>query len=189
MKLHNPFKDRRSGILLHPTSLPGPWKSGDLSHNAYRFVEFLAAAGQSVWQMMPLGITHDDGSPYQCLSTHAGNTLLISLDWLTDRGWLEPDVWQKSEDSDQWRLQTLERACQTALDTIDDHTRNDFDRFVRGQSYWLEDYAKFVVLKKLEDGAGWKDWPVELRRAEKSAVDEALKESDQQLLLLSLIHI
>jgi len=183
VKLHNPFKDRRSGILLHPTSLPGPWKSGDLSHNAYRFVEFLAAAGQSVWQMMPLGITHDDGSPYQCLSTHAGNTLLISLDWLTDRGWLEPDVWQKSEDSDQWRLQTLERACQTALDTIDDHTRNDFDRFVRGQSYWLEDYAKFVVLKKLEDGAGWKDWPVELRRAEKSAVDEALKESDQQLLL------
>ena len=183
MKLHNPFKDRRSGILLHPTSLPGPWKSGDLSHNAYRFVEFLAAAGQSVWQMMPLGITHDDGSPYQSLSTHAGNTLLISLDWMIERGWLESDVWEKAQNSNQWRLETLERGCLNALETIDDQTRNDFDRFVRGQSYWLEDYANFVVLKKLLNGTGWKDWPVELRRANKSAVDAVLKESEQQLLL------
>ena len=183
MKLHNPFKDRRSGILLHPTSLPGPWKSGDLSHNAYRFVEFLAAAGQSVWQMMPLGITHDDGSPYQSLSTHAGNTLLISLDWMIERGWLESDVWEKAQNSNQWRLETLERGCLNALETIDDQTRNDFDRFVRGQSYWLEDYANFVVLKKLHNGTGWKDWPVELRRANKSAVDAVLKESEQQLLL------
>jgi len=183
VKLHNPFKDRRSGILLHPTSLPGPWKSGDLSHNAYRFVEFLAAAGQSVWQMMPLGITHDDGSPYQSLSTHAGNTLLISLDWMIERGWLESDVWEKAQNSNQWRLETLERGCLNALETIDDQTRNDFDRFVRGQSYWLEDYANFVVLKKLHNGTGWKDWPVELRRANKSAVDAVLKESEQQLLL------
>ena len=197
MKLHSPFNDRRSGILLHPTSLPGPWTSGDLSHNAYRFVEFLAAAGQTVWQMMPLGITHNDGSPYQSLSTHAGNTLLISLDWLIDRDWLEGDVWHSAEDSNQWRLETLERACQTALDTIDDHMRNDFDRFVRGQSYWIEDYAKFVVLKKLHDGAGWKDWPIDLRRADKSAIAKVLKGSEQQLLLrkfeqyifLSLIHI
>ena len=133
--------------------------------------------------MMPLGITHDDGSPYQSLSTHAGNTLLISLDWLIDRGWLEGDVWHSAEDSNQWRFETLERACQTALDTIDDHMRNDFDRFVRGQSYWIEDYAKFVVLKKLHDGAGWKDWPIDLRRADKSAIAKVLKGSEQQLLL------
>jgi len=133
--------------------------------------------------MLPLGNTHDDGSPYQSLSTNAGNTLLISLDWLADRGWLEPDIWQQAEDSNQWRLETLERACQTALDTIDASTRNDFDRFVRGQSYWLEDYANFVVIKKQQDGARWKDWPVELRRANKSAVEEALKSSEQQLLL------
>lgn len=183
MKLHSPFVDRRSGVLLHPTSLPGPWQAGDLSHNAYRFVEFLAAAGQSIWQMMPLGMTHDDGSPYQCLSTHAGNTLLISLDWLVDRGWLEDDIWQHAENSKQWRFETLERSCCAALDTIDDHTRKDFDRFVRGQNYWLEDYAKFIVLKKLENGAAWKDWPVNLRRCKASAVDASLKGYEDQLRL------
>ena len=110
MKLHNPLNERRSGILLHPTSLPGPWQSGDFSHNAYRFVEFLAAAGQSIWQMMPLGVTHDDGSPYQSLSTHAGNPLLISLDWLVERGWLESTVWEHVEHSKNCLLYTSDAA-------------------------------------------------------------------------------
>ncbi len=183
MRLHNPFADRRSGILLHPTSLPGPWHSGDFSHNAYRFIEFLAAAGQSIWQMMPLGMTHADGSPYQCLSTHAGNTLLISLDWLVDKGWLEKDIWQRAEDDNQWRLNTLERACKTALETIDEKTRNDFERFVSGQKYWLDDYAKFVVIKQLEQGSGWADWPQGLRRYEASSIEAAIKGFEDQIQL------
>ncbi len=181
MKLHSPFEDRRSGVLLHPTSLPGPWCSGDLSHNAYRFIEFLAAGGQSIWQMMPLGLTHADGSPYQSLSTHAGNPLLISLDWLVDKGWLEASVWEHSEDNNHWRLKTLERGCKHALTTIDQATADDFARFVRGQSYWLEDYARFVVLKELENGASWVDWPDKLRRCEPQAVIAALQSHQEQL--------
>ena len=76
---------RRAGILLHPTSLPGPFPSGLICHDAYRFVEFLARAGISVWQMLPLGPVHNDRSPYQALSAHACETSLLSLDWLHDR--------------------------------------------------------------------------------------------------------
>lgn len=166
---------------MHPTSLPGPWQAGDFSHNAFRFVEFLAASGQSIWQMMPLGVTHEDGSPYQCLSTHAGNTLLISLDWLVDRGWLEPEVWGSAESSREWRAETLERACARALASIDEATRSDFDRFVRGQRYWLEDYVNFIVIKQLEDGAGWMHWPEALRRCDPSAVNAALQGHEEQL--------
>ena len=83
------FKRRSAGLLLHPSSLPGPLLSGDIGHNAYRFIEFLNGMGIKVWQMLPLGPTHDDHSPYQCLSAHAANPALISLDWLMDREWLE----------------------------------------------------------------------------------------------------
>lgn len=183
MKLHNPFENRRSGVLLHPTSLPGPWQSGDFSHSAYRFIEFLAAAGQSVWQMMPLGVTHADGSPYQCLSTHAGNPLLISLDWLVEKGWLESDIWNKAKNEKQWRLDTLERASRYALEVIDDRNRNDFNRFVRGQNYWLEDYANYVVLKEIHQGAGWFDWPQGIRSYNKVAIDEALKDHQDLVLI------
>jgi len=131
--------------------------------------------------MMPLGLTHADGSPYQSLSTHAGNPLLISLDWLVDRGWLEQDIWEKAEDNSQWRFDTLARGCMNALEVIDDHTRADFQRFVRGQDYWLDDYAKFVVLKKLEHGASWVDWPEKLRRHNAAAIDAALKNYQHEI--------
>ena len=156
---------------------------GDFSHNAFRFIEFLAAAGQSVWQVMPLGPTHSDGSPYQCLSTHAGNPLLISLDWMVERGWLESDIWDNSVQSPQWRFDVLERGCVKALATIDDTTRRDFERFVRGQAFWLEDYVKFVCLKKMHDGAGWTDWSLPLRRYDPDAVEKALANSGDQLTL------
>ncbi len=154
---------------------------GDFSHSAYRFVEFLAAAGQTIWQVMPLGPTHSDGSPYQCLSTHAGNPLLISLDWLVDKGWLEANIWDHAEDSVAWRLATLERACNTAIDTMDTGTRKDFARFVRGQNFWLEDYSRYVVLKEMHGGSAWSDWPQDLRRNVKKSVDSALVNSSRAL--------
>ena len=70
---HKVKRPRCAGILLHPTSLPGPLSNGDIGHEAYRFIEFLHASGFKVWQILPLGATHDDKSPYQCLSSHAGN--------------------------------------------------------------------------------------------------------------------
>src|SRR5262245_29174420 len=81
---------RASGILLHPTSLPGPHGIGDLGSAAHRFADFLADAGQSVWQVLPLGPTGFGDSPYQSFSTFAGNPLLISLEALVEAGWLAP---------------------------------------------------------------------------------------------------
>ncbi|NBY23802.1 MAG: hypothetical protein EBQ73_13480 [Gammaproteobacteria bacterium] len=83
---------RRAGILLHITSLPGGRHNGDLGSDAYRFVDFLVAAGITVWQTLPVNPTHSDGSPYQCLSAAAGNPLLINLEALLDQGWLSNDA-------------------------------------------------------------------------------------------------
>ncbi|HET8705601.1 MAG TPA: 4-alpha-glucanotransferase, partial [Pseudomonadales bacterium] len=80
---------RRAGVLLHPTCLPGPQFCGDLGPNAYRFVEWMARAGLSVWQMLPLNPTPADGSPYQCQSSFAGNIALISIEQLIIDGWLD----------------------------------------------------------------------------------------------------
>src|SRR5688572_33444502 len=80
---------RASGILLHPTSLPGPFGIGDLGVEAYRFADFLVASGQSLWQVLPLGPTDEGGSPYSAYSAFAGNTLLISPDKLVEDGLLE----------------------------------------------------------------------------------------------------
>ena len=77
---------RASGILLHPTSFPGPFGIGDLGPEAYRFVDFLESTGQSLWQMLPLGRTGYGNSPYMCFSAFAGNPLLISLDKLVEEG-------------------------------------------------------------------------------------------------------
>src|SRR5688572_4860155 len=84
-----PLDTRRAGVLLHVTSLPSPYGAGDLGREAHRFVDFLAGAGFTLWQLLPLVPTHqDDRSPYNGVSALAGNPELISLDWLADRGLL-----------------------------------------------------------------------------------------------------
>jgi len=92
------FNKRRAGILLHPTSLPGTPGNGDLGTDAYRFVDFLADCGISLWQMLPLGAPHEDLSPYQCQSVHAANPLLINLERLVEKGWLTPVTEESLED-------------------------------------------------------------------------------------------
>lgn len=92
------FNKRRAGILLHPTSLPGTPGNGDLGQQAYRFVDFLADCGISLWQMLPLGPPHEDLSPYQCQSVHAANPLLINLERLVEKGWLSITTEQTLED-------------------------------------------------------------------------------------------
>ncbi len=156
---------------------------GDLSHNAFRFVEFLQAAGQSIWQVLPLGPTHVDGCPYQCLSTHAGSNLLISLDWLADRGWLPVDIMHDCPPTREWRESVLETACKKALSRMDTAMRAGFDRFCRKQSYWLDDYARFIVLKQLYDNKPWTEWPQALRCCDRQAVDARLSEHAETLMI------
>lgn len=161
---------RRAGILLHPTSLPGPCASGALGDDAYRFLDFLAAAGQSLWQMLPLGPTHASGSPYQCLSVHAGNPRLICFDRLVQYGWLDRG------DASEWktdRAATLAQAHARFIERASAADRAAFEGFVAAQQEWLADYALFQALRTQYECADWSRWPAPLRDREAAALDKA----------------
>lgn len=172
-------KERRAGVLLHPTSLPGYSDNGDIGHQAYRFIEFLQSAGLRVWQMLPLGATHDDKSPYQCLSAHAGNPLLISLDWLEDRGWLDKSAIKLSHNDDGFRKSCLKQAARKFYQLNDKQWLSKLKRYREKHSSWIDDYALFVALKKEYENKPWYEWPTEARHRDDSVLDEVrVKQSD-----------
>src|SRR5688572_10439374 len=148
---------RASGILLHPTSLPGPFGVGDLGVEAYRFADFLVASGQSLWQVLPLGPIDDGGSPYSSYSAFAGNTLLISPEKLVEDGLLEMsdlhDVASRETervDFDQTRKTKdafLRRAFKR-FQANDDTLRESLASFHQKNTSWLDEYALFQALKK-----------------------------------------
>ncbi len=173
MNPHQVLEQRRAGILLHPTSLPGAKDRGDIGHQAYRFIEFLHSAGITVWQMLPLGPTHEDGSPYQCLSVHAGNPLLISLDWMFDRGWLDTCPTADDITNDQVRLNCINTAYQKFLDTKDEYYQRYLD-FIEQQSYWLTDYSLFIAIRQQQGNISWTDWPQPLRERDDKALQHAV---------------
>lgn len=175
----HPFARRRTGILLHPSSLPGPRPLGDLGAAAYRFIDFLAEAGQTIWQMLPLGPTHDGGSPYQCLSVHAGNPRLISLDRLVEAGWLPAaqaganpgSETQAYGDGGLWG-----RALEGFHARADGAARSAYAGFLAAQRDWLEDYALFIALRGEYRHAAWTDWPAPLRDRETEALAAARRQ-------------
>ncbi len=161
---------RCSGILLHPTSLPGTCGIGDLSDAAYRFVDFLHEAGMSVWQMLPLGPTGAANSPYQCLSSFAGNPLLVSLealkeerllgasDLLPDAGFLESwVVFDKVRSYKETALRKAYAAFEAGKCSVE--FTKKFETFRAEEQDWLEDFALFVALKEKFGGKAWPDWP------------------------------
>ena len=164
---------RASGILLHPTSLPGPFGIGDLGPEAYKFVDFLVAAGQSLWQVLPLGPTGYGDSPYACYSAFAGNTLLISPEQLVTEGLLDsaPSLATKRHKIDfgeahEAKDQILRQAYEHYTKTTDTALRSAFETFAQQQAHWLEDYALFRALKDAHGGIAWNEWeasPDELR--------------------------
>ena len=170
------FKQRRAGILLHPTSLPGPYVGGDMGHSAYRFIEFLHAAGCTVWQMLPLGPTHEDRSPYQCLSVHAGNPLLISLDWLVDRQFLDLSQIEEDKHSSQFRNNCLHLACQLFFKTANKDWLKKYKTFTDEQAEWLDDYALFMAIKRSQQGKAWFDWSDPLRHRDPSALEQITRQ-------------
>jgi 4-alpha-glucanotransferase len=167
----NLLNRRRAGVLLHPTSLPGHYENGDLGHDAYRFVDLLASAGVSVWQMLPLGPTHEDRSPYACLSVHAGNPRLISLSWLADRGLLHGKEVQHECD----KRDALDEAFVRFKEKIhgnDSEWHQTYAHFVAEEANWLDDYALFIVIRAKHNGAHWLDWPPALRDRRASSLNE-----------------
>src|SRR5690606_1685394 len=148
---------RSSGILLHPTSLPGRYGIGDLGESAYRFVDWLADNDQGVWQVLPLGPTSYGDSPYQSLSTFAGNPNLISFDKLAQLDWLTGDDLASTPNFPTDRVdygpviefhsQMLNRAYMRFLEAANDGYREAFQRWTVEVAGWLDDFALFAALK------------------------------------------
>lgn len=160
---------RRAGVLLHPTSLPGPREQGDLGPEAYRFVDFLARSGLSVWQTLPLGPTHEDYSPYQCLSVHAGNPRLISSEVLVDWGWLTAEFSQHGQAAGEWMVAAYNGFQRHGGEGVHAEYRD----FVQSHSHWLQDYALYIALRDDLQGRSWVRWPEVLRDRAPAALDEA----------------
>ena len=149
---------RRSGVLLHPTSLPGPHGIGELGNEAFAFVDFLERAGQTLWQVLPLGPTGYGDSPYASFSTFAGNPLLISLERLVEsRDLVKADLrgaprFGSSKvdflSVQKWKMPLLNKAAATFIDTANDERRSDYRRFLREQGSWIDDFALFMAVKE-----------------------------------------
>jgi len=171
---------RASGILLHPTSLPGRFGIGDLGSEAYRFADFLANAGQRLWQMLPLGPTGPGNSPYQCLSTFAGNPLLISPEKLAEDGLLEPaDLKRAPEFPDShvdyesvttFRTALLKKSFEIYRKTASQQDQARFNAFCRQHASWLDDYSLFVSLKEAHDSRVWNTWGKDIRTRQPESV-------------------
>jgi 4-alpha-glucanotransferase len=159
---------RVSGLLLHPTSLPGPFGIGDLGPAAHRFVGFLAGSGQGLWQVLPLGPTGYGDSPYQCFSAFAGNPLLISPERLVEEGLLSPSDLAPEQGGDASQVDyaavarrkgaLLERAFEAFGAGASAGQREDLDSFRQAHSAWLPDYALFMALKDAHQGDPWTCW-------------------------------
>ncbi len=162
---------RRAGVLLHPTSLP----SGDLGADAYRFVEFLQQSGATLWQMLPTGPTHADGSPYQCLSVNAGNELLISLETLVEQGWLQHEQLEAKRqlDNSALRRTCLSDACRCFLATANESQQQAFNDFCESHHDWLHDFALYRALRQIHHLCSWVDFPAPLRDRDPEALAHA----------------
>ncbi len=175
---------RKSGVLMHLSSLPGPGGIGTMGRPARAFVDFLAQAGQAYWQLLPTGPTGYGNSPYQSLSAFAGNPCFIDPERLVEQGWLE--AWDRQDENTGvvdyaalWSaVQTmLERAAARFLAGPPD----DFGPFCARQGWWLEDYARFMVIKQAHGGAPWFDWPAPLRARQPDAVAAFCAKHVQQM--------
>lgn len=176
---------RSSGILLHPTSLPGPYGIGDIGTQAYRFVDWLASTGCKLWQILPLGPTGYGDSPYQCFSAFAGNPYLISPDDLFADGLLTQadldgmkDLPASKVDFGLFipkKLDLLLKAFQR-FQANPEPLRDDFNYFCAENASWLDDFALFMALKEANGGGAWNGWSADLRSRKKSALNKAKKE-------------
>ena len=171
---------RSSGILLHITSLPGRFGIGDLGPCAYEVADFLSAAGQKLWQVLPLHPTGYGDSPYQCFSAFAGNPLLLSLERLQEAGILQtsdfadaPSVPEESVDYGTvivFKFRVLRRAAEAFFAEASRADRAQFERFCELAAPWLDDYALFMAAKHAAGGTVWTSWESSLLRREPAAL-------------------
>ena len=180
---------RMSGVLLHPTSLPGPHGSGDLGAAAYHFVDWLAGAGQKLWQILPLGSIGPGNSPYMSISAFAGNPLLIDLQDLVNRGWLAADELGRSIFPDEridftavipFRLAMLRKAA-AGFFAAGGQGHSEFNNFRAAHARWLDDYSLFMALAGQDASRRWSDWPPALVRRQPKALVAARQEHAKEI--------
>ena len=160
--------NRSSGILLHPTSLPGPYGIGDLGPAAFKWIDFLSDSGCKLWQVLPLGPTGYGDSPYQCFSAFAGNPYLISPDLLIDDHLLMPDDLKDLPEFPPnqvdygeiftWKPALLDIAYWHFEQSDSQELRSEFAAFCNANTSWLDDYTLFMALKDAHEGAAWGTW-------------------------------
>ena len=184
---------RKAGILVHPTSFPGPYGIGDLGPSAYQFIDFLKKAGQTLWQVLPLGPTGSYGSPYQSYSSFAGQPLLISPEKCLEYGLLDqsdldsfcPVSGERVDYENVWcckepfYLKAFQAFC--GLYEQQAPLALEFKRFKRKQHYWLSDYSLFMALKKNFDGKPWHKWPKEVRRPDTKVKNHWKKKLSEEI--------
>ena len=170
---------RASGVLLHPTSLPGRHGIGDLGPEAHAFVDFLAATGQRLWQILPLGPTGYGNSPYQSTSSFAGNPLLIDLDNLVERGWLAPEACLHDPrlpvDHVDYDAVTVlkEGSLRAAYEGFKAKGQDPhFEEFIAANRTWLDDYALYHALKDVHAGLPWYQWEPKLIERDPKALTQ-----------------
>ena len=174
--------ERSSGILLHPTSLPGPDGIGDLGPEAYRWLHFLQETGCKLWQILPLGPTGFGDSPYQCFSAFAGNPFLVSPTLLLEEGLLtaqdlsdRPQFPPDSVDFGNvitWKLKILDRAFIQFEKNSSAKLSKELEDFAADQTFWLDDFALFMAIKESLGGVSWNQWPAPLRHRDPKALQD-----------------
>ncbi|HEY9654616.1 MAG TPA: 4-alpha-glucanotransferase, partial [Crinalium sp.] len=184
---------RASGVLLHPTSLPSRFGIGDLGQAAYAFVDFLAKSGQTLWQVLPLGPTGYEHSPYiMNFSTFAGNPLLIDLEQLAADGLLDSSALTPLTDVDPEKVDfekviahkthLLKQAHDRFLTARSPDQDAKFAQFCQEQASWLDDFVLFMALLEANGGKSWHQWERAIARREPDAIKaqtEALQASIQ----------
>lgn len=188
------IKTRGSGILLHPTSLPGPFGIGDLGESAYQFIDFLVSTGQKYWQVMPLGPTGYGDSPYACLSAFAGNPLLISLEKLVEEGYLPLDSLAEYPKYSEEKIEY----CEVSKTKVE-YLKTSFVHFMQNASMtdkkrfsnfcdnrytrtWLDNFALFMALKENFENKAWDEWPQEYALRTPNAMLESKNELAESIL-------
>ena len=183
--MSTPSLPRSSGILLHPTSLPGPFGIGDLGPVAYRWIETLAAMKQTWWQILPLGPTGAGDSPYQSFSAFAGNINLLSPELLQEDGLVSGELWANERFSNDqveydrvlpFKQKVLRAAWDAFRSGKAQGLRHDFDNYCTAEAGWLNDYALFMAIREALGGKGLVEWPPELLQRKPAALEAKAKE-------------
>lgn len=201
--------ERKSGVLLHPTSLPGTAGIGTIGKTAYKFVDWLEEAGQSLWQILPLGPTGYGDSPYASFSTFAGNPLIIDLDLLVERGWackkdIKAPEYIKNEGPVDfgsvvwWKMPVLKKSALYFLQNASTQDLEMYKSFCKDKKSWLENFSLFMSIKTVYDAKAAEDkpassmwnvyWPKPLACHEKEALDEWKKNHKEEIEVFKVIQ-